>query len=376
MVRIAVNLLWCRPGQVGGSEDYLARQLRGIDDRASGFDITLFVLAGFGAAHPELAGFEQVVAPFSGANRLRRVIAEHRWLRAQTSGFDLVHHGGGTMPGHGSHASLLTVHDLQHLSFPHYVGAIKRRYLDWALPRSIGAATTIAVPTEFVRRTVIEAYGPSPDEVVVVPHGIEADLGEGATPEVALRSRYDLGEGPILVLPAMTHPHKGHGFAIQVLAEELSDPTLRLVLIGGVGAAEAATLADIERRGEGRRVRRLGRVSAADRSGLLAMAEAMVFPSEYEGFGAPVIEAMALGTPVICSDAACLPEVAGDAAIVLDREPRLWGQAIATLGSRRQQLIAAGYRRAEEFSIARSAQALETAYRQALAATAKSKAKR
>ena len=78
---------------------------------------------------------------------------------------------------------------------------------------------------------------------------------------------------------------------------------------------------------------RPGRVPAADRDGLIALAEALVFPSEYEGFGAPVLEAMALGTPVICSDRAALPEVAGDAAVVLPPTVDAWADALATVAA-------------------------------------------
>ena len=128
--------------------------------------------------------------------------------------------------------------------------------------------------------------------------------------------------------PALTHPHKQHRFLLDLLAGPWSDPDLALVLLGGRGLAEdevAATIAALEL---GPRVIRPGRVPEADRDGLIAGAEALVFPSEYEGFGAPVLEAMALGTPVICSDRAALPEIAGDAALVRPLELDAWKGAL------------------------------------------------
>jgi glycosyltransferase involved in cell wall biosynthesis len=107
-------------------------------------------------------------------------------------------------------------------------------------------------------------------------------------------------------------------------------------------------------------------VPAADRDGLLRLATAMVFPSEYEGFGAPVIEAMALGTPVICSDRACLPEVAGDAAIVLPLDADAWAPALEHAVARRDELVAAGHARVAHFTTRTSAEALMVAYRRAL----------
>ena len=167
------------------------------------------------------------------------------------------------------------------------------------------------------------------ERVVVVPHGVEPALrggepGHGAvTAEADLRRRYALGDGPVLVYPAVTHPHKNHRFLLDLLRERWTDPDLRLVLIGGVGDAEAAVTgcADL-------RVCRLGRVPAADRNGLIAMAEALVFPSRYEGFGAPLIEAMALGTPVVAAATTAIPEVVGDAGLVLPLELDAWAGAL------------------------------------------------
>ncbi|MEO7398681.1 MAG: glycosyltransferase family 1 protein, partial [Ilumatobacteraceae bacterium] len=349
------------------SEDYLVRQLLGLAELDSLFVPTLYVLPGFAEAHPELAQVYRLrVATFDGTNRFRRVLAEHTWLARQTADSGLVHHGGGTMPGGGRTPTVLTIHDLQYRTYPQYLGAAKRRYLDWAMPWSAARATVIAVPSDYVRATVIEAYGIDAERVVVVPHGIEATLGNAATPERALRDRFGLGDGPVVVLPAMTHPHKGHLFLLDVLATHWTDDDVRLVLIGGAGSSEQAVTAAIERLGLGARVVRAGRVPAPDRDGLLAMAAAMAFPSEYEGFGAPVIEAMALGAPVICSDRTSLGEVAGDAAIVLPLELDAWAGALDEAIRRRGELVLAGRARAATFTAVRSAEALLQAYGRAL----------
>ncbi len=366
-VRVAVNLLFCVPSKVGGSEEYLARQMLGLAELKAAVVATLYVLPGFAEAHPELAAaFDLVVAPIDGTNRVRRVIVEHRWLAKRTRTSQLVHHGGGTIPSHGKRPTVLTIHDLQYLTYPQYFGWPKRTYLNWVMPRSAQRADVIAVPTEYVRQTVLAAYAVPAHRVVVVPHGIEPTIGEAATDEATLRTAYNLGNGPVVVLPAVTHPHKGHLFLLRLMAERWSDPDLRLVLIGGIGAADDAVSAAIKRLGLGARVVRAGRVSVADRDGLIKMATAMVFPSEYEGFGAPVVEAMALGTPVICSDRTCLPEVADDAALVLPLELDAWATALEVVGSRRDDMVQAGLARATQFTSAISAQALLAAYRLAL----------
>ncbi len=368
MIDVAVNLLWCVPGKVGGSEEYLVRQMLGLTEIETEFVPTLYAVSGFGAAHPDLASaFRVVDAPIDGTNRTRRVIAEHGWLATHTGSARLVHHGGGTVPSRGTRPTVLTIHDLQYLTYPQYFSSVKRAYLARVMPRSARRADVIAVPTGFVRNTVVQAYGVPADRVVVVPHGLESTVGVAATAEGELRKRLGLGNGPVVVLPAMTHPHKGHLFLLQLFAERWTDPDLRLVLTGGSGAADPDVSEAIVRLGLTSRVVRTGRVSAADRDGLIAMAVAMVFPSEYEGFGAPIIEAMALGTPVICSDQTCLPEVAGDAAIVLPLQIDAWAGALDAAMSRRDELVRAGLERATHFTAATSARALVSAYALALA---------
>jgi alpha-1,3-rhamnosyl/mannosyltransferase len=371
LLPVAVNLLWCRPGQVGGSEEYLVRQLLGLERLAAAgeleFAVTAYAAAGFGAAHPELGrGVDVVDGPRWAIRRPARVAAEHSWLAARTRGAALVHHGGGTAPAVGTRPIVLTVHDLQFLTYPEYVHPVKLRYLRRAVASSVRRAAVIAVPSAYVRGTVIQAYAVDPAAVVVVPHGIEppavGDAAPGARSAV-VRARYQLGDGPYVVLPAITHPHKGHRFLLEVLARA---PELRLVLLGGRGAADAEVESRIDALGLRSRVLRPGRVPSADRDAIVAGAEALVFPSEYEGFGAPVLEAMALGTPVICSDRASLPEVAGDAGLVTPLVADAWLAALAELPSRRVELVAAGRDRAARFGIRHSAEALVAAYRLAL----------
>jgi glycosyltransferase involved in cell wall biosynthesis len=370
-IDVAVNLLWCVPGQVGGSEQYLVRQLLGLASQSSEhrtrFDTTLYCLAPFVAAHPELGEHhDMVAAPFSGERRLRRIVGEHTWLRRRTAGADLVHHGGGTAPLVGRRPIVLTIHDLQYRTHPEYLTPMKRRYLEQAIPQSVRRAAVVAVPTDYVRSTVIDAYGVDESRVVVVPHGVEATLGADAPSPERLRERYGLGTGTVIVYPAITHPHKNHRFLIELLARHWTDPDLRLVLLGGRGSADADVVASIDRHGVGDRVVRPGRVSDAHRDGLLALADALVFPSEYEGFGAPVVEAMALGTPVICSDQPALAEVVGDAGVVLPLELDAWADALDVVGRRAAELRELGLARAAAFTTERSGVALADAYDLAL----------
>lgn len=363
-VEVAVNLLWCVPGDVGGSEEYLVRQLIGLADQPAGFVPTLYCLPAFVDAHPELVSlYPMVTAGITGSERPRRVVAENTWLARRTKSADIVHHGGGTIPKFGNGPVVLTIHDLQYLTHPEYLSSTKLRYLKSAIPRSIHRSSVVAVPSEYVRSVVVDRFDKDPGRVVVVPHGVEPGLGSSAPSEFQLRRDYGLGSGRVLVFPAITHPHKGHRFLLELMANQWSDPDLRLVLLGGAGAADAEVAKAIGDLGLARRVLRPGRVSNADRDGLIAMAEALVFPSQYEGFGAPVVEAMALGTPVICSDQPALAEVVGDAGLVLPRDPEAWAGALEVVAARRTELVAAGRERARRFTASRSGAALAQAYR-------------
>lgn len=374
-VSVAVNLLWCDPGRVGGSEQYLTRQLLGlaeVDPDAERIAATIMASRRYVEAHPDLAERFAMCAPrWSMSRRPVRIAAEHLWLPAVRGPVDVVHHGGGTMPAgvttrHA--ATVLTIHDLQYLSYPEYFSRTRLRYLRSVVPRAAARATVITTPSRYVADSVIDAFGIDAGRVVVVPHGLatgelaarDADHHRAMLDEV--RRRHGIGPGPFVVYPAITHPHKNHA----VLIEALADPSLarlQLVLIGGRGTAEGEVAALIGRLGLSDRVIRTGRVSDAERDALIGGAEALVFPSRYEGFGAPVIEAMAAGTVVIASDHRALVEVGGSAVVSLSPDdPAAWADALGRLDDGRDARIRAGLDRARQFEARVSAAALIDAY--------------
>ena len=260
--RPAVNLLWCVPGVVGGTEPYLVRQLLGLVEIGIGRHArpVLHCLRSFADAHPELlAEFDARLAPVSGRLRALRVGAEHSWLANATRSASLVHHAGGTVPALGRGPVVLTIHDLQYLHLPGNFSAPKRRYLQATVPRSVRRADVIATPTRFVAATVIEGFGVDQASCVVVPHSLPATAGAWGGDADGLRRRYGLGEHPVAVYPAITHPHKNHRFLVDLLASGLVDDELRLVLIGGAGAAEIGLRSAIRSAGVAERVIRPGR---------------------------------------------------------------------------------------------------------------------
>ena len=366
--RVLVNMLWCVPGGVGGSEEYLVRQVLGLAEQPGPrWQVTVAAARGLTGAHPEMAAVAHMVEPaFESHGRARRIVGEATWLRTHTGDVDLVHHGGGTAPLLAHRPYVLTIHDLQFLTYPQYFSRLKRAYLGAVIPGSARRASVVAVPSEYVRDSVVRHCSIAPERVMVVPHGIEPVLAADVTPEDEIRERYALGDGPVVVYPAVTHPHKRHDFLIGMMRSNWSDPDLRLVLTGGRGLAHDEVSAAVA--GDPR-IRHLGRVSAADRNGLLAMATALAFPSQYEGFGAPLIEAMTLGCPVVCGDATCMPDIVGDAGLVRPLDRSAWADVLDDVVRRRSELVTAGHRRAADFTSAASGAALVRAYDRALGAT-------
>jgi alpha-1,3-rhamnosyl/mannosyltransferase len=364
-VRVGVNLTWIAPGRVGGSEEYLVRQLLGLP--SEGFGVELFGTARLAAAHPALAAKYPIeISPISQDNRALRIAMEHTWLASRTRRCDVVHHGGGTAPMIGRRPIVLTVHDLQYLTYPDYFSEGRRRYLDLMVKRSVRRAGVVATPSSFVRATVLEAFDVDPSRVVVVPHGIPDVVRPSDDEILVARRRHRIADRPYLLYPAITHPHKRHDVLVRML-EHL--PDVDLVLLGGRGRGEGALEEALAVSPVRDRVVRPGRVPDAERDALLAGAEALVFPSEYEGFGAPLVEAMALGVPVVGFAHPAICEVVGDAGVLVDVGAEtpgaagVWATAVHGAIDRREELVARGHRRRSAYTLDVSGNALAGAYR-------------
>jgi alpha-1,3-rhamnosyl/mannosyltransferase len=375
VTKVGVNLLWMVPGVVGGSETYTTRLLHGLVERSSELDYTLFALPQFAGAHPELARtFKTAYAPVTGQWKSFRVAGENSWLAAQcrVRRIELVHHAGGTVPAVRAARPVLTIHDLQYLYYPEYFTRTKRAYLKAMVPRSAEAARLILTPSEFTRHTVVERLSIDPSIVRVVPHGISPRL-ERAGRERRSAHRYGIS-GAFFIYPAITYPHKNHMVLIEAFARVLEGhPDTMLVMTGAKGTMEVPIAKRVRELGIQDRVLRLGYIPGSDLDALYALAVALTFPSRFEGFGAPVLEAMSKGCPVIAADATALPEVVDDAGVLVSPDSsEQWAEAMSALlrdQSERDKLVKSGLARAAEFTWSRSADILEESYRHALGTT-------
>ncbi len=325
---IGINLCWLAPGIVGGSEEYAVRLLRHVhplledatvDDRP--LRLRLYCRAGLIEAHPDLKDrYRHVVMPWPGPPVAARVALESSWLAAISRDDSVVHHLGGTVPIVRSAPPLVTIHDLQPLDLAHNFTAVKRRWLGWMLPYSVTAARLVMAPSRFTADRLRDRLDVPEAKLRVVGHGYEpADEGEGSADHVPVVRRLIGRDIDRFVLyPAIAYRHKRHRDLIRALADGRSELRhLHMVFTGRPGPELPAVMAEAERLGVSDRVHAVGRIPAEDLATLYRSAVALVFPSEYEGFGNPAMEAMALGCPVIASDAGALPEVVADAGLVV-----------------------------------------------------------
>ncbi|MEI7593245.1 MAG: glycosyltransferase family 1 protein [Actinomycetes bacterium] len=377
--RIGANLLWLVPGVVGGSEEYTVRLLLSLERLESvDLEVVLFVNRSLAATHPDLlAAHPTVIGPLSGSSKLLRVSAESTWLdhSARSEGIDLMHHLGGTMPPRRSRPGMLTIHDLQPMANPEHFSFVKRGYLGAAVPGSVRHAEVVVTLSQFVRRDVVDRLDIADEQILIVPPGIDPPYVVDERMISHTRRRHGLGQRPIFLYPAITYPHKNHVTLVRAFSRlARANPEPLLVLTGGEAQAEGELRGEIERLGLGRRVIRTGRIPAGELDAMLATATALTFPSRYEGFGLPVLEAMNRGVPVIASSVTALPEVIGDSGLLIDPDDlEGWSDAMALLladPTRAQQLVIRGHDRAARFSWKASANALVTAYRHGIASIA------
>lgn len=301
---LLVSMLTLVPGSMGGSETYareLLRELEGAELEVS--TLVSPVASGFSGELPELVA-EGVTVGASARGRvlgMAQAMSHRGDLRRQIAHASVVHFPF-TVPlptVSAGQRSVVTLLDVQHHDLPHLFSRAERVYRSVAYDRAARRADCVITISNFSKGQIVRHLGIDPDRVVVAPLG--ARLPVAVAEEV---------RQPFLLYPAKGWPHKNHRRLLQAFELLRRDmPELRLVLTG-VTAAELPALPD------GVEVR--GIVDRAELTRLYAAAAALVFPSLYEGFGLPIVEAMAQGCPVAASTAGALPEVVGDAGVLFD----------------------------------------------------------
>ncbi|MBV9324215.1 MAG: glycosyltransferase family 4 protein [Chloroflexi bacterium] len=291
---------------------------------------------------------------------------------------DLYHCPDFVLPPLRRARGILTVHDLAFLMRPDCADSRLRAYLEEVVPRSVRRADFIIADSENTRNDLVVLLGVRPSSVAVVPGGVEERFTRVTDEDQLQNARRKLGVGdePFILAIGVIEPRKNLNRlmdAFAMLKERGNVPSnLKLVLAGGKGWLYDDIFdhhADSPVRDD---ILLPGFVSDTLLPAIYSAAEALAFPSLYEGFGLPILEAMACGTPVVASRASCLPEVADGAALMIDPNnvEGLTGALELVLldADLRARLIAQGLERAAQYTWTKAAEQLLGVYR-AVAAT-------
>ncbi|MEJ2747640.1 MAG: glycosyltransferase family 1 protein, partial [Anaerolineae bacterium] len=274
-------------------------------------------------------------------------------------------------PVSGGIPTLLTVHDLSFVHSPQTFPAQLVAYLNRVVPWSIGRATHILADSQATRRDLVDIWQVPADKISVLYCGVNpmfrrvTDEGE----LTAVRHKYNLGHTPYILSVGTVQPRKNYQMLIRAFRPVAEQQPHNLIIAGGKGWLYDEMMAEVARQGLNGRVHFIGFVEDADLPALYSAADLFAMPSLYEGFGLPLLEAMACGVPVLSSNASSLPEVVGETAVQLSPQDQsdqsAWTSALRSFldnPAQRQQLIDAGYQQVRKFTWPKAAQQLLAIY--------------
>lgn len=289
--------------------------------------------------------------------------------QAQRLHADLLHAPGFDAPAWKPCPVVLTCHDLIGMLFPRNLPPISRLYWARWLPFSVRFADAIIADSHATQRDIVRLLAIDPSRITVIPLGVDPHFRPQEAAEIArVRAAHRLPRAYLLFVSTL-EPRKGIDTLLDAFAAVHSQrPDLALVIAGKRGWYWQALLDRMAALGIAAHVHLLDYVPASDLAALYSGASVFVFPSRYEGFGLPVLEAMACGVPVITTNVSSLPEVAGDAALLTppDDAATLAAAIEAVMGqpALQAELRARGVAQAQRFTWERTAAATLAVYEQ------------
>jgi glycosyltransferase involved in cell wall biosynthesis len=373
-MHIGFNLVFLVPGETGGTETYARGLLPALQAVApAGTRLTAFLTrdaAGTPGPWNELD--EVVMLPASGRRRPAWVWAEQMLVprAGEDNGVDLMHSLANTGPVLGRFKRVVTVHDLHYRTAPDAHFGARGLGMRALVPLAVRASDRILAVSVDTRNQLTDLLGLTGSRVDVIPHGVAIPQTPSPDEVTAVRARYALGNRSLILSPSAKRPHKNLARLLAALA--LLRPCDRplLVLPGYSTPHETELRATAAALGIADDVRFLGWLPDRELDALHAAASLVAFPSLAEGFGLPVLEAMARGVPVVCSDRGPMVEVSGEAAVLVDpTDPEAISSGIRrviTNPALAEHLSGAGRERAARFTWERAARATLESYGEAL----------
>ena len=277
-------------------------------------------------------------------------------------------------PVSGRIPTLLTVHDLSFHHYPEYFTPALVNYLNRVVPRSVARATHILADSQATKDDLCTIWQVAAANIAVLYSGVSPAFKPVQNPDelTAVRQKYGLGDWPYPFSVSTIQPRKNYQMLIRAFKSLTHSWPHHLVIAGGKGWLYEEILAEVEKQGLQERVHFLGFVADADLPALYTQATLLLFPSFYEGFGLPLLEAMACGVPVVSSNASCLPEVVGEAGRLLSPHDETgWTTTVHKLlldGRERGRMVANGFRQAHQFTWKKAARQLIEIYQGLLTA--------
>ena len=361
-MHIAINLLYLLPGIVGGTQIYAEELLGALAALDSANSYTLFVNEeSRDLSLPKAPNFRRVICPVHAASRSARYRYEQvifpRQLQAE--GFDVLHSLGYVGPLFTPCKHVVTIHDLNYIAFKGAMSQQKRAALGFFVAGTARRADHIITDSRFSHDQMLAHLKIPPSKITIIhlsdkPRALPADMNDNG----AILAEYGL-RAPYLTAFSSLNMNKNIPRLLEAFAHIAGEFPHQLLLIGHV-PPEADLMRQAAQLGVAERIVCTGYAPDAHIPPLIQQASLFVFPSWYEGFGLPVLEAQRLGAPVACSNAASLPEVAGNGALFFDPyDPLDMAQTMRTClmdAALRRELGAKGLANVKRFAWSRTAQ--------------------
>ena len=370
-LRVGLNALHLVPGQTGGSELYARRLISALGALEDGPSRIVVFASNEAVAsletEPWVESVEIVRIPVQARSRVRRVLAEQTMLRRAIAraGVDLLHNLFTTAPALPGVPQVTTILDVIYKRFPETHTRVLTYGMRILVPLAARRSRRVLTLSQAAKEDIVRFVGVPADRVDVTYLGPALPDDETVATE-DVRRRLELGDAPIVLTVSAKRPHKNLERLFEAFGSVRTEPEPLLVVPGYRTFHEPELQARADALGLGRRIRFTGWLEDDLLDGLYRAASCFVFPSLAEGFGLPVLDALARGTPTACSNASSLPEVGGEAVLYFDpTDADSMTQAIARLledSPLRDRLQRAGPERARKFTWERTAQATVESY--------------
>lgn len=325
-MKIGINTLFYIPGEVGGSETYLLEILREWKRQEVPHEFVLFTnMENHERLSDEFAGegWECVLCPFKASRRVIRILREQFELpgKVKNSGVEVLWSPGYTAPFFSPCPQVISILDMQYKRFPQDLSFVGRWTTEVLVQVASVRARNLLTISEFSKSEITRFTRAKAEKITVTPLAADAAFAIPVEEEVM--------KAPYILCVANTYPHKNVDQLVRAFAAVEDQIPHKLVLIGRPRLGEAAVEAALSNLKDPKRFCRLSGLTRAQLIGLYQQADLFVFPSLYEGFGLPVLEAMLAGTPVLTTRSGSIPEVGGDFVTYVEgKDDAAWEKAL------------------------------------------------